>query len=98
MLGGEALTELRRCLSQAEIDETGGASPRVSPFVDLRDAGALLQRAGFALPVVDGDRITVTYGDALELITDLRRMGEANAVLERGIGRASCRERVGQYG
>src|SRR3546814_11752240 len=68
---------------QAEIDETGGASPRVSPFVDLRDAGALLQRAGFALPVVDGDRITVTYGNALELMTDLRRMGEANAVLER---------------
>src|SRR3546814_19298920 len=68
---------------QAEIDETGGASPRVSPFVDLRDAGALLQRAGFALPVVDGDRITVTYGNALELMTALRRMGEANAVLER---------------
>src|SRR3546814_6474773 len=62
MLGGETLTELRRCLMQAEIDETGGASPRVSPFVDLRDAGALLQRAGFALPVVDGDRLPVTYG------------------------------------
>src|SRR3546814_9753045 len=80
MLGGETLTELRRCLMQAEIDETGGASPRVSPFVDLRDAGALLQRAGFALPVVDGDRITVTYGNALELMTDLRRMGEANEI------------------
>ena len=58
----------------------GGASPRASPFADVRDAGALMQRAGFALPVVDTDRITVTYGDALALMRDLRFMGESNAV------------------
>lgn len=83
MLGGETLQELRACLFDAELAETGGASPRVSPFVDLRDAGALLQRAGFALPVVDCDRIDVTYADPLKLLLDLRGMGESNAVLQR---------------
>lgn len=83
MLGGDTLWELRQCLLEAEAEETGGASPRVSPFVDVRDAGALLQRAGFALPVVDSDTLTVTYANALNLMRDLRAMGEANAVAAR---------------
>jgi hypothetical protein len=58
----------------------------VSPFIDVRDAGDLLQRAGFALPVVDSDTVTVTYGDALALMRDLRGMGEANGVAERRKG------------
>ncbi len=83
MLGGETLKELRHVLLAAEAEMEGGASPRVSPFAGVRDAGALLQRAGFALPVVDIDTITVTYGDALALMRDLRGMGEANALHER---------------
>jgi len=83
ILGGETLKELRRAWLEAELAEEGGAGPRVSPFVDLRDAGALLQRAGFALPVVDGDTIAVTYGDPMRLMADLRGMGESNAVAQR---------------
>lgn len=79
MLGGQTLQELRTALMQAEIDEEHGASPRVSPFADLRDIGALLQRAGFALPVVDRDIVTLTYPSALELMAGLRAMGESNA-------------------
>lgn len=83
LLGGETLVELRDAFAEAEVDVTGGLSPRVSPFADLRDAGGLLQRAGFALPVVDADTITVTYETALHLMRDLRGMGETNTVLER---------------
>jgi NADH dehydrogenase [ubiquinone] 1 alpha subcomplex assembly factor 5 len=83
MLGGDTLAELRQALMEAELAESGGAGPRVSPFADLRDAGGLLQRAGFALPVVDGDRLTATYPDLLGLMRDLRGMGEANAVQAR---------------
>lgn len=83
MFGGETLTELRRCLLEAESTEEGGASPRVSPFADVRDAGSLLQRAGFALPVVDIDSITVTYSDPMRLLMDLRGMGETNATMAR---------------
>ncbi len=83
LFGGETLKELRTCLIEAESEVRGGASPRVSPFVDVRDAGGLLNRAGFALPVVDADAITVTYADPLRLMTDLRAMGETNAVNER---------------
>jgi SAM-dependent methyltransferase len=83
VFGGETLKELRASLLEAEGEMTGGASPRVSPFVDVRDAGALMQRAGFALPVVDADAITVTYSDPLKLLADLRAMGETNAVAER---------------
>ncbi|MDF3073671.1 MAG: SAM-dependent methyltransferase [Alphaproteobacteria bacterium] len=83
MLGGSSLYELRQCLLQAEAEFEGGASPRVSPFVDLRDAAGLLQRAGFALPVADIDRLNVTYADALALMRELRGMGESNVVLER---------------
>lgn len=83
LLGGETLVELRDAFAEAEVEVTGGLSPRVSPFADLRDAGGLLQRAGFALPVVDADTITVTYDTALHLMRDLRGMGETNLVLER---------------
>ncbi|HJN04123.1 MAG TPA: methyltransferase domain-containing protein [Alphaproteobacteria bacterium] len=83
MLGGETLTELRQALDQAEQECEGGISPRVSPFVDVRDAGSLLQRAGFALPVADADTIIVTYADMFTLMQDLRAMGESNAVAER---------------
>ncbi|HEV7368668.1 methyltransferase domain-containing protein [Arenibaculum sp.] len=83
MLGGETLFELRRCMMDAEMELSGGVSARISPFAEIRDAGALLQRAGFALPVVDGDTITVTYENAFRLMADLRGMGETNA----GLGR-----------
>ncbi len=83
MFGGDTLHELRASWAAAEIAEEGGASPRVAPFVDVRDAGALLQRAGFALPVVDIDSITVSYPDAFALMRELRGMGETNAANER---------------
>jgi len=83
LFGGETLHELGQALGEAEIAAIGGMTPRISPFVDVRDAGALLQRAGFALPVVDSDRLTVSYGDALSLMRDLRHMGETNAAIER---------------
>jgi len=83
MLGGATLGELRAVLMQAELDIEGGASPRISPFVDIRDAGNLLQRAGFALPVADADTLTVSYPDALTLMRDLRRLGESNVLHER---------------
>ncbi len=79
MIGGDSLAELRAALVEAEIEMEQGASPRVSPFADLRDIGGLLQRAGFALPVTDVDSITVTYSSALALMQELRGMGEANA-------------------
>ena len=83
MLGGETLHELRQCLMEAELAETGGASPRVSPMVGLRDAAGLLQRASFALPVADAETVTVTYPNALALMRDLRGMGEGNATVAR---------------
>jgi SAM-dependent methyltransferase len=81
--GPDTLHELREVLLDAESEVTGGASPRVAPFVDVRDAGALLQRAGFALPVIDADTLTIRYANALDLMRDLRGMGEANALSER---------------
>ncbi len=81
--GGETLHELRRAMLEAESAVEGGASPRVAPFADIRDAGALLQRAGFALPVADSDTIAVTWPDAFALMRDLRAMGEANALAAR---------------
>ncbi len=83
MFGGETLKELRHALGEAEIADEGGLSPRISPFADVRDIGNLLQRAGFALPVVDIETLTVSYADPLRLLADLRGMGESNAVLER---------------
>ncbi len=81
--GGRTLVELRTVLLEAELAEEGGASPRVSPSIDLADAAALLQRAGFAMPVADADLLTVTYPDALALLRDLRGMGETNALAAR---------------
>jgi SAM-dependent methyltransferase len=83
LLGGETLPELRQAMSDAEIECEGGVSPRVAPFADLRDLGALLQRAGFALPVTDIDRVTVRYESVFALMHDLRRMGATNALVER---------------
>ncbi|OHV15269.1 SAM-dependent methyltransferase [Methylorubrum extorquens] len=83
LLGGATLTELRQAFLQAESETEGGASPRVAPFAELRDLGGLLQRAGFALPVVDADTITVRYGDPFSLMRDLRAMGLTNALHDR---------------
>ena len=83
LVGGETLTELRQAFAVAESDVEAGASPRVAPFADLRDLGALLQRAGFALPVADADRVTVRYDSVFALMHDLRRMGATNALIDR---------------
>jgi len=83
LLGGDTLHELRDVLLSAELDVTGGASPRLSPMADLRDLGGLLQRASFALPVVDSDRLTLTYGNPFALLRELRGLGEANATAQR---------------
>jgi SAM-dependent methyltransferase len=83
LFGGSTLAELRQCLTQAEAELLGGAGLRVSPFADAFDGAALLQRAGFALPVADLDRVTVRYGNALELIRDVRAMGESNVLVDR---------------
>jgi SAM-dependent methyltransferase len=83
LLGGETLTELRQSFAAAESEIEGGLSPRVAPFADVRDLGALLQRAGFALPVTDSDRITVRYDSAFALMHDLRRMGATNPLIDR---------------
>lgn len=83
MLGGSTLTELRQSWLAAEAELEGGASPRVSPMAETLDAAALLQRAGFALPVADAEVIPVTYADPFRLMQDLRGMGETNAVIGR---------------
>lgn len=83
MLGGETLFELRQCLQDAEVNISGGLSPRIHPFADKQDMGALMQRAGYALPVIDSDIITVTYKSAFDLFRDLRGMGETNALIQR---------------
>ena len=83
IFGGATLTELRQSLMQADAELSGGAGPRISPFADVVEAAALLQRAGFALPVADVDRVQVGYASPLQLIADLRAMGEANVLAER---------------
>jgi SAM-dependent methyltransferase len=83
MIGGDTLTELRQSFAAAEAECEGGVSPRVAPFADLRDIGSLLQRAGFALPVTDVDRIVARYDSAFALMADLRRMGATNVLVER---------------
>ena len=83
MLGAGTLEALRQAFLAAEVEVLGGASPRVSPFVDPHDAGALLQRAGFALPVVDTDQIVLSYADPFAMMAELRGLGESNAVAER---------------
>ena len=84
LAGGDTLIELRQSFATAEAEIDGGISPRVIPFVDVRAAGALLQRAGFALPVTDIDRVTVRYDSPIGLMHDLRAMGAANPMVERG--------------
>jgi SAM-dependent methyltransferase len=83
LLGGDTLTELRQSFALAEAELEGGVSPRVAPFGDVRELGALLQRAGFALPVADVDRVTVRYSSVFSLMHDLRGMGATNVLIER---------------
>jgi SAM-dependent methyltransferase len=83
LIGGDSLIELRSAFAAAESEVEGGISPRVAPFADIRELGGLLQRAGFALPVVDSERVTVRYDSALALMRDLRRMGATNILYER---------------
>ena len=83
LIGGDSLNELREAFAEAESEVEGGVSPRVAPFADVRALGALLQRADFALPVVDTDRLTVRYDSAFALMRDLRRMGATNVLRER---------------
>src|SRR5207302_5150719 len=80
LAGGETLAELRTAFAAAEAEIEGGISPRVAPFADLRELGALLQRAGFALPVADVDRLTVRYPSPFALMHDLRRMAATNVL------------------
>lgn len=81
--GGETLHELGSAFTKAESETRGGASPRVSPFLDVREAGALLQRAGFALPVVDVERVTLRYDNVFALMRDIRACGEASVLAAR---------------
>jgi SAM-dependent methyltransferase len=83
LLGGDTLIELREAFAEAEAEIEGGVSPRVAPFADVGALGGLLQRAGFALPVVDSDRLTVRYDSVFALMRDLRRMGATNILRER---------------
>lgn len=78
--GGGTLNELKNIFGEADKN---ALSPRISPFIDVKDAGMLLQRAGFALPVVDSDKIEVTYEDIYGLMRHLKRMGENNALVKR---------------
>ncbi|MFK7945609.1 MAG: methyltransferase domain-containing protein [Paracoccaceae bacterium] len=86
MFGGQTLHELRAALAEAEVEISGGLRPRVAPMAELRDLGGLLQRAGFALPVADAERITADYADIWALMRDLRAMGETSILVERPRG------------
>lgn len=83
LLGGDSLSELRQSFAAAEAEMEGGASPRVLPFADVRALGGLLQRAGFALPVTDVDRVVARYDNPLDLIAELRAWGATNVLAER---------------
>jgi SAM-dependent methyltransferase len=101
LIGGDSLAELREAFAQAEAEIEGGVSPRVAPFADVRDLGALLQRAGFALPVADSDRLTVRNPTVIALMRDLRRMGATNILSERRrvpLRRATLRRMTEIYG
>ena len=101
LLGGDTLTELRQSFAAAEAEIEDGASPRVAPFADLSELGALLQRAGFALPVTDVERLTVRYASPLALMHDLRRMGATNPLAERSrrpLKRATLKRVLEIYG
>jgi len=100
LFGGETLRELREAFAAAEIETTGGVTPRVAPFADIRDLGGLLQRAGFALPVADVERTTVRYRDFGRLVRDLRAHGEINALAERSrkpLARATLAALLARY-
>lgn len=100
MIGGDSLTELREAFALAESEVEGGLSPRVLPFADIRELGSLMQRAGFALPVVDSDRVTVRYTSPIELMRDLRAMGATNLLIERRrtpLKRATLRRMIEVY-
>jgi SAM-dependent methyltransferase len=100
LIGGDTLRELREAFAAAEAEIEDGISPRVIPFADVREMGALLQRAGFALPVTDVDRVTVRYESPLALMHDLRRMGATNPMLERSrrpLGRSTLRRMMEIY-
>lgn len=90
-IGGDSLMELRRAFLTAESERRGGASPRVAPFADVRDLGGLLQRAGFALPVTDVDRLTLRYPTPFHLMRELAALGAANPLTERPRGLTSPR-------
>jgi SAM-dependent methyltransferase len=83
LAGGATLSELRFAITQAEVELTGGASPRIMPFADVREIGALLQRAGFALPVADRDVLTVRYATPFALFSDLKAMAASNIMTGR---------------
>ena len=83
MLGGRTLAEMRAAIAAAELETTGGISPRVAPFADIRELGRLLQRAGFALPVADVDPLEVTYTSPEQLMRELKAMGASNMLAER---------------
>ena len=83
LLGGQTLAELRAAFAEAEAELTGGLSPRVAPMAEIRDLGALLQRAGLVMPVADSEKLSVSYDSALHLMRDLRLMGETNVMTER---------------
>jgi SAM-dependent methyltransferase len=98
LFGGATLFELRDAFAAGEIETIGGITPRVAPFADVRELGALLQRAGFALPVADVERTTVRYRDFATLANDLRLMGETNALAERqSLSRATLRAALAHY-
>jgi SAM-dependent methyltransferase len=84
VLGGRTLFELRQSLLAAEEEIRGGAAQRVSPFLDVVDGAGLMQRAGFAMPVADGDSVTVRYREPMRLLADLKGMGETAAFAEKG--------------
>jgi SAM-dependent methyltransferase len=90
-LGGRTLHELRACLIEAEAATTGGASVRISPMIEVQDAARLMQRAGFAMPVADIDRIRVTYAEPMRLLSDLQAMGESAAFTPAGAPRRPLR-------
>lgn len=83
LFGGETLKELRACLMEAEIEARGGYGPRIAPFAESPDLIELLKRIGYAMPVVDSDRVSVSYEHPMRLLADLRRMGETNVLIER---------------
>ena len=100
LFGGETLRELRGCLMDAEIEVRGGYGPRIAPFAEAPDLIDLMKRIGFAMPVVDSDRVTVSYEHPLRLMQEVRAMGESNVLVERprmGLNRAILERAAALY-